>query len=381
MNTNNPINNLPNSETITPTNIKSSNKYNLNNLNLSLINSVENSSYILLKDGTIKQKRHKNSYVEEYLDNKRLLKAIEADSKIRRVKSCVNDNKKKNLFYKANFYFDSNEKNSEKNIENISKLQRNNMYENVFIDDNLNDFNNLENNRFSHNNYYNNLNLNFYYNDIIKPSKNSKNKKVSKCNCNKYDSKSNCKYDKNSNKNNSNKNGGFKFRNLSKYLNKIENKKNDSQASHSYTNTLNKKDKNNMKNIFYNLDKFNLTFKSTSKENGSLEATNQNKYSNNNLKIINNEKMQYKSITSNNNKNNNKNNTPNNNRTKNKDSYEQCRINTKNTNFVSKIISDKLSPIKQSTKQNINYSINENNTNKNSIESIFNLSIMNKNKK
>ena len=159
MNNNNPTNNILNTEKITPTNKRTLNKYNLNNLNLSLTNSVENSSYILLKDGTIKQKRHKNSYVEGFLDNKRLLKAMEANTKIRRVKSLINNSKKKNLFYKANFYFDSNEKNSVKRKK--GKMQRINMYENVFIQDEL------DNNRFSHNNYSNNLNLNFSYNDII----------------------------------------------------------------------------------------------------------------------------------------------------------------------------------------------------------------------
>ena len=41
------------SNAITPINHKSFNIMNLKNLNLSLTNTIENSSYIILKDGTI----------------------------------------------------------------------------------------------------------------------------------------------------------------------------------------------------------------------------------------------------------------------------------------------------------------------------------------
>ena len=38
---------------------KSQNKFDLNNIELSLTNSVDNSDFIILKNGTIKQKRKK----------------------------------------------------------------------------------------------------------------------------------------------------------------------------------------------------------------------------------------------------------------------------------------------------------------------------------
>ena len=147
-------------------------KFNLNKLNLSLTNKIENSSFIILKDGTIKKKRHKNSYLEEYLDNKRLLMTLEVTTKIRRTKSCSTDNRKKNLFYKTNFwYFKKNDKikrNSDNNI--FGKVQRKNMFEKVFVNDKLkeelNDMNNQEiQYRYSHNNYMNKLNLSNSYND------------------------------------------------------------------------------------------------------------------------------------------------------------------------------------------------------------------------
>ena len=125
------------SKTITPNNEKSYNKFKLNNLNLSLTKSIDNSSYIILKDGTIKQKRHKNSYLEGYLDNKILLMAMDTDteSKIRRAKSCLNYNQKKNLFYRANCWNfktkKSNKNNSDTNMP--YNLHRINMFQNVFM--------------------------------------------------------------------------------------------------------------------------------------------------------------------------------------------------------------------------------------------------------
>ena len=183
-----------NSEKVTPKINKLLNKFKLNNLNLSITNSIENTSFIILKDGTIKQKRHKNSYLEEYLDNKRLLLAMEASEKPRKTKSYINKNKKKNLFYKTNFYFiKSYEKNNNKNKRNsdndiLGKLQRLNMFENVFINDTLNkELNNREvQYRFSHNNYSNNLNLSFLYNDenIKSGIKKRNNSKISNFNKN-----------------------------------------------------------------------------------------------------------------------------------------------------------------------------------------------------
>ena len=60
---------------------KSQNKYDLNNVELSLTNSIDDSDFVLLKNGTIKKKRKKNSYYEGYLDNKRLNKAMENSNK------------------------------------------------------------------------------------------------------------------------------------------------------------------------------------------------------------------------------------------------------------------------------------------------------------
>ena len=372
--------NFLNSETITPINHKYFNKFNLNNLNLSLTNSIENSSFIILKDGTIKPKRHKNSYFEGYLDNKRLSMAMKGEEqKIRRVKSLsVNDTKKKNKFYKTNFWnfqnFDYNENNP------VKKVQKINMYENVFIDENSkNDFipMNIDKKiRFSHNNYYNNLNLNYSYNDIIRPS--IRNNNIC-CNCNKYDPKSNCKYDILNNKSNKSVNileKKDRYKNLGKYLNKnninLNNIRNNLNSYNSYSNMLNKneKEENNKTNSIYNFNKFNLTFKSTPQENEKVNEINKIKYSPQFLKIINNEKIEYDSKSANSSKSINFN--------KNMNSIEQCRINTKNTNFVSKILSEEISPIKP----NLNYKYNitaNNDTRKNSVESIFNLSIMNKN--
>ena len=384
------------SETIVPKAHKSFNKFNLNNLNLSLTNSIEKSSFILLKDGTIKQKRNTNSYFEEYLNNKRLSLVMKGDeSKIRRAKSIsCDDIKKKNLFYKANFRnfknFDYNENNPE------GKVQKINMYENVVIDENCNnDFlgrNINKKNRFSHQNYYNNLNLNFSYNEIIKPS--IRNNNIC-CNCNKYDPKSNCKYDIFNNQSKSNKSLDIivnknRYKNLGKYLNKnninlnniknIKNKKNklnniNYKINNAYSNMINnmKKEENNKTNAIYNFDKFNLTFKSIPQENEKInKQINKVKYTPNHLKIINNEKIEYESKIAK---------SPNQsiNYNKNNNSIEQCRINTKNTNFVSKILSEEMSPIKPNLNYNYNFATTNNNTGKNSVESIFNLSIMNKN--
>ena len=96
------------------------------------------------------------------------------------------------------------------------------------------------------------------------------------------------------------------------------------------------------------------------------------KYTPEHLKIIKNEKIQYDS--------NIIEHTPiKTNKTNN--SIEQCRFKTKNTNFVSKIISNEISSIRRNTKLYTNVGINDinNNGDKNLIESIFNLSIMNKN--
>jgi len=125
---------------------KSQNKYDLNNIELSLTNSIDNSDFVLLKNGTIKKKRKKNSYLEGYLDNKRLNKAISNSNK-KRNKSCSNIKTKTNLFYKTNFDGLKHSINSDKNIFN--KVQKINIFENVII--------NTENN--------NSLKLSYSYND------------------------------------------------------------------------------------------------------------------------------------------------------------------------------------------------------------------------
>ena len=125
---------------------KSQNKYDLNNIELSLTNSIDNSDFVLLKNGTIKKKRKKNSYLEGYLDNKRLNKAISNSNK-KRNKSCSNIKTKTNLFYKTNFDGLKHSINSDKNIFN--KAQKINIFENVII--------NTENN--------NSLKLSYSYND------------------------------------------------------------------------------------------------------------------------------------------------------------------------------------------------------------------------
>ena len=126
---------------------------------------------------------------------------MEVDNdKIRRAKSCLNDSKKKNLFYRTNFWNFQNLDSFEKSPEDgntVRKLQRINMFENVFVDDNSNNElnNNMDDqkNRFSHNNYANNLKLNFSYNDNIIPNIRNKNRNYTCCNCDKYDSKPVCK--------------------------------------------------------------------------------------------------------------------------------------------------------------------------------------------
>ena len=67
-------------------------------------------------------------------------------------------------------------------------------------------------------------------------------------------------------------------------------------------------------------------------------------------------------------------------------SIELCRINIKNTNFVSKIISNDISPVRPVSKNNSIIVDKDMNkclfiAGKNSFESIFNLIIMNRNEK
>ena len=149
---------------------KSQNKYDLNNVELSLTNSIEDSDFVLLKNGTIKKKRKKNSYYEGYLDNKRLNKAIENTNK-KRVKSFSNKKNKKNKLFKSNNEISIKKiVHSDNNI--FSKAQKINIFENVVI-------NNINNES---------IKLSYSYN------KNSNKKEKKLCNCDKYNEKSKCKY-------------------------------------------------------------------------------------------------------------------------------------------------------------------------------------------
>ena len=222
-------------------NSKSQNKYDLNNIELSLTNSIDNSNFILLKNGTIKQKRKKNSYYEGYLENKRLNKAMENSNK-KRVKSVNNTKNKKNLFLKIN---NENNENNENTIP-LKKI--------LHSDNNL--FNKAEK-------------INIFENVIIN---NSNDEKEKKCNCDKYNNKSQCKYNQILEK---------KKKKLDKYENLI-------------------KTKNMYKDLWKNLKKKNAkkNYKnknsSNKKETPQKEEINNNIiYKGNNLKIIKNDVIEY----------------------------------------------------------------------------------------
>ena len=219
---------------------KSQNKYDLNNIELSLTNSIDNSDFVLLKNGTIKKKRKKNSYLEEYLDNKRLNKAISNSNK-KRNKSCSNIKTKTNLFYKTNFDGLKHSINSDKNIFN--KAQKINIFENVII--------NTENN--------NSLKLSYSYND-----KNINNIIGNKKEKGKY-----------------NEMMDIKRKKLDKYENLI-------------------KTKNMYKDLWKNLKKKNAKKNYKNKNSSNKKETPQNDeinnniiYKNNNLKIIKNDVIEY----------------------------------------------------------------------------------------
>ena len=149
---------------------KSQNKYDLNNVELSLTNSIEDSDFVLLKNGTIKKKRKKNSYYEGYLDNKRLNKAIENTNK-KRVKSFSSKKNTKNKLFKSNNEISIKKiVHSDNNI--FSKAQKINIFENVVI-------NNINNES---------IKLSYSYN------KDSNKKENTPCNCDKYNEKSKCNY-------------------------------------------------------------------------------------------------------------------------------------------------------------------------------------------
>ena len=241
---------------------KSQNKYDLNNVELSLTNSIDNSDFVLLKNGTIKKKRKKNSYFEGYLENKRLNKAME-NSNIKRVKSYSIKRNKKNIFFKSNNEHSNNIKKIVHSDNNIfSKAQKINIFENVII-------NNINNN---------NLKLSYSFNN-----ENSKNKEKNICNCDKYNDKSKCKYSQMIEK---------KQKKLDKYENLIKTKNMYKDLWKNLKNKTTKKSfkkKNKSNKTKYNLKEF-------SPENTNFQKENLNQnilYNNNNLKIIKNDIVQY----------------------------------------------------------------------------------------
>ena len=159
---------------------KSQNKYDLNNVELSLTNSIDNYDFILLKNGTLKPKRKKDSYFEGYLDNKRLNKAIENSNK-KRVKSCANVRNNINLFYKTNFDGIKSMKNSIHSDTNIfNKAQKINIFENVII-------NNVDNNSLKLSYSYNNDNSRSIQNKSNKRDKYNKIMNIKKKKIEKYE--------------------------------------------------------------------------------------------------------------------------------------------------------------------------------------------------
>ena len=243
---------------------KSQNKNDINNVELSLTNSIENSDFILLKNGTIKQKRKKNSYFEEFIDNKRLNKAIENSNK-KRVKSYNSIRNKNNLFYKTDYNGIKSLKHSTKSDNNIfGKAQKINIYENVII-------NNLNND---------NLKLSYSFNN------NSKNEENKICNCNKYNNKEKCKY---------NQMMDIKRKKLDKYENLINTK---NMYKDLYKNLKKKNMKKIIKNKSNNLEKMENVQNKFININKQEENSNQKiKYEGNNLKIIKNDIIQYNSYT------------------------------------------------------------------------------------
>ena len=134
---------------------KSRNIYDINNIELELTNKIDNSDFILLKNGTIKQKRKKNSYIDEYLQNKRLNKAINNATNIKRVKSCFNVRNNKSIYLQTNSEnLNDIKKNMNSDTNIFNKAQKINIFENVILDNSNNDHLKLS---FSYNNINNNI--------------------------------------------------------------------------------------------------------------------------------------------------------------------------------------------------------------------------------
>ena len=245
---------------------KSQNKYDLNNVELSLTNSIDNYDFILLKNGTLKPKRKKDSYFEGYLDNKRLNKAIENSNK-KRVKSCANVRNNINLFYKTNFDGIKSMKNSIHSDTNIfNKAQKINIFENVII-------NNVDNNSLKLSYSYNNDNSRSIQNKSNKKDKYNKIMNIKKKKIEKYENL-------------------IKTKNMYKDLYKNLKKKNDKK-------NFKNKNNSNKKSIEPISNKLNYKNKDNIKEE---ELNNKMKYDyNNNLMIIKSDIIEY-------NKNSDKNN-------------------------------------------------------------------------
>ena len=247
---------------------KSQNKYDLNNVELSLTNSIDNSDFVLLKNGTIKKKRKKNSYYDEYLDNKRLNQAMENTYK-KRVKSFPNIKNKKIKLFKSNN--DMNKINIKKIVHSdnniFSKAQKINIFENVII-------NNLNKD---------NLKLSYSFNSFNNKEK-SKNDEKIKCTCDKYNERNKCTY---------NQMMEIKQKKLDKYENLIKTK---NMYKDLWKNLKKKNMKKNVKNKNNSKKnkKDNVNEHIPNPQNLQNENLNQNiLYKNSNLKIIKNDTVQY----------------------------------------------------------------------------------------
>ena len=154
-------------------NLTSANFHSLD-LNRSITNSVLTSSYIILKDGTKKKKRHVNSYMEEFLEKRKMAAEFaqskrSTSTKNYRVKLIKNEENMKDEEFNVNI----NIKNMEE-IININNLKNNLPGKTTELIDNTNNNNIIQNKydnykrhniiytkkaNLSQNNKYKNMNL------------------------------------------------------------------------------------------------------------------------------------------------------------------------------------------------------------------------------
>jgi len=130
-------------------NLTSANFHSLD-LNRSITNSVLTSSYIILKDGTKKKKRHVNSYMEEFLEKRKMAAEFaqskrSTSTKNYRVKLIKNEENMKDEEFNVNI----NIKNMEE-IININNLKNNLPGKTTELIDNTNNNNIIQN---KYNNY------------------------------------------------------------------------------------------------------------------------------------------------------------------------------------------------------------------------------------